>query len=531
MIALKYNTASQEIVLGPFLDSTDGNTAETGLTIANTDIQIWKNGATTLANKNSGGATHISGGYYYATLDATDTNTLGPLVIFIHVSGALAVRLECCVYPAVVYDAMIAGSDYLQVDAVQVEGSDATNQIRDAVVDDATRIDASALNTLSGHDPGGTIAGASAVTTVDTVVDSILSLLQNGTYGLEALEALVDELESRLTAARAGYLDELGSANIPADIDTLLSRVTDARMGALTDWIDGGRLDLLLDALLSRLTETRAGYLDAAISSRSTVTTEQVNAECDTAISDAALATAADLAVVAGIVDTIVSRVVGTIAAGTHNPQSGDAYARIGANGAGLSAVPWNASWDAEVQSECTDALNAYDPPTNTEMEARTLPAASYFDPASDTVARVTLVDTCTTNTDMRGTDSAYTGTPPTAAAIRGEIDSNSTQLAAIKAKTDNLPGGIPKNVALSNFYFFMVLSSDHYSGATGKTITAQISKDGGAFAACTNAPTELSGGVYVIDLTQAEMNADIIQLLFTETECDARTYTIKTDA
>jgi len=30
------------------------------------------------------------------------------------------------------------------------------------------------------------------------------------------------------------------------------------------------------------------------------------------------------------------------------------------------------------VQSECADALNAYDPPTNAEMEARTLPAASY---------------------------------------------------------------------------------------------------------------------------------------------------------
>jgi hypothetical protein len=30
--------------------------------------------------------------------------------------------------------------------------------------------------------------------------------------------------------------------------------------------------------------------------------------------------------------------------------------------------LPWNSAWDAEVQSEVTDALNAYDPPTNTEM-------------------------------------------------------------------------------------------------------------------------------------------------------------------
>jgi hypothetical protein len=40
------------------------------------------------------------------------------------------------------------------------------------------------------------------------------------------------------------------------------------------------------------------------------------------------------------------------------------------------------------------------------------------FNPATDTVAHVTLVDTTTTNTDMRGTDSAYTGTPPTVSQI-----------------------------------------------------------------------------------------------------------------
>jgi len=44
--------------------------------------------------------------------------------------------------------------------------------------------------------------------------------------------------------------------------------------------------------------------------------------------------------------------------------------AEIGSAGAGLSAVPWNSSWDAEVQSECADALTAYDPPTKAEMDA-----------------------------------------------------------------------------------------------------------------------------------------------------------------
>jgi hypothetical protein len=69
---------------------------------------------------------------------------------------------------------------------------------------------------------------------------------------------------------------------------------------------------------------------------------------------------------------------------------------------------------------------------------------ADYFDPANDPVANVTLVATCTTNTDMRGTDGANTTTPNTVApdnatiaAIAGYLD---TEIAAIKAKTDNLP-------------------------------------------------------------------------------------------
>jgi len=116
-IYLKQSTASQEVPLGIFVDSTDGNTEESGLTIANTDIKIWKTGATTLANKNSGGATYISNGIYYCVLDATDTNTLGSLVIFIHVSGALAVRLECVVLSATVYDALIGTGDLLTAQA------------------------------------------------------------------------------------------------------------------------------------------------------------------------------------------------------------------------------------------------------------------------------------------------------------------------------------------------------------------------------------------------------------------------------
>jgi hypothetical protein len=123
---LRQSTASQEILLGPFVDSTDGDTAETALSIANTDIKLWVEGATTEANKTSGGATHIAGGRYSAVLDATDTATLGKLEINVKVAGALAVRREFMVVPAMVYDSLILGSDVLQADVTQFNGTAGT---------------------------------------------------------------------------------------------------------------------------------------------------------------------------------------------------------------------------------------------------------------------------------------------------------------------------------------------------------------------------------------------------------------------
>ena len=46
----------------------------------------------------------------------------------------------------------------------------------------------------------------------------------------------------------------------------------------------------------------------------------------------------------------------------------GNASAAVDDDGGWYDAIPWNAAWDAEVQSEATDALNAYDPPTNAEL-------------------------------------------------------------------------------------------------------------------------------------------------------------------
>jgi hypothetical protein len=171
-IYLKQSTASQEIPLGYFVDSTDGDTEETGLTIANTDIKLWKTGATTLTNKNSGGATHISNGIYYTTLDATDTDTLGPMVIFCHVSGALTVRVECVVLAANIYDSLIAASDALQVHANEITAGLITAA---AIATGAVDADAIADNAIDAAAIAADAIGSSelAATAVNEIADQV----------------------------------------------------------------------------------------------------------------------------------------------------------------------------------------------------------------------------------------------------------------------------------------------------------------------------------------------------------------------
>lgn len=77
----------------------------------------------------------------------------------------------------------------------------------------------------------------------------------------------------------------------------------------------------------------------------------------------------------------------------------------------------------------------------------------------------------------------------------------------------------VAKNVAYSNFTFSMVDSTDGQTLETGLTVSGTISKDGGAFAALTNAVSEIgTTGRYKVDLTAAEMNADEVYLAFTAT-------------
>lgn len=146
---LKQSTAV-DIAIGPFLDSADGNTIESGLTITQPDIRLKKNGGAWAQKNAAQTLSHEENGWYEIALDTTDTNTLGILIVAVHESGALPVWREFLIVPTNVYDAFL-DADLLQVDLTQLLGTAvATPTVAGVIEADQTHYLGSAAPALVG---------------------------------------------------------------------------------------------------------------------------------------------------------------------------------------------------------------------------------------------------------------------------------------------------------------------------------------------------------------------------------------------
>ena len=93
-------------------------------------------------------------------------------------------------------------------------------------------------------------------------------------------------------------------------------------------------------------------------------------------------------------------------------------------------------------------------------------------------------------------------------------------------ASTDAKP--VPqKNVAYRVTFPILDADGDLVTGATA--LDSEVSKDGATFADCTNEATEIAtaSGVYFLDLTSTEMNADTVAIIVKTTSVGAKTTTI----
>ena len=195
--------------------------------------------------------------------------------------------------------------------------------------------------------------------------------------------------------------------------------------------------------------------LDSGLAGLNDLTAAQVNAECDTAISDAALATATNLATVDTVVDSILEDTATTIPAtlatieGKIDTADGVVDTILTRTLSTTAAAALEDAFDGTggvtMKSDITGTVSGNSTHNAAAVWAAGTRTLSSFgtlvaDIATAVWAAVTrtvtggAIDACTSNADMRGTDSASTHT---AANVRTEMDSNSTQLTDIKAKTD----------------------------------------------------------------------------------------------
>ena len=205
MKLLRQNTGVTKKI-GPFLDSTDGITPETSLSIPQSSVLLSKSGASLAQKAETTAGAHDANGWYDILLSAADTDTLGELVIDIQVSGAIPVWERFTVVPAVVYDALVAGTDRLDVGEcesnVDMRGTD------------------SAITSLSGialeASVQDVIVDIAALTDFDPETDIVEGALSYGAV----LRILLSALAGITTGGGVNFRDNANSKNrIAATLD------------------------------------------------------------------------------------------------------------------------------------------------------------------------------------------------------------------------------------------------------------------------------------------------------------------------
>jgi len=452
MLVLRQST-SIDIRMGPFVDATDGVTPETGVTLAGADqAEVLKaNGAATTAMAGTFAAVTGAGGWYDYTVATGDVNTVGEVVFVVQDSSlCLPVLVRAQVVEETVFDALFAASAAgfasisalaavdANVDAILVDTS-TTLDGKINTID--TNVDSILVDTAEIGAAGAgltALATAANLATVDTNVDSIL--VDTATTIPAQITALNDFNPAT---------DAVANVTLVATTTTNTDmRGTDSANTA-TPPTSAAISDAVWDELLSG--HAVSGSTGEALSSAGTA-----GDPWTTALPGAyGAGTAGNI--IGNNIDAPISTVdanVDAILADTNELQvnQGDwaTATSVGLNTGAItsSVVAANALNNSSfttgfynsINAEVDTALADYDGPTNAEMVARTLLAADYFDPAADTVANVTTVGTTTTNTDMRGTDSAATASALATAQSDLDIITGATGvnlLAATQASID----------------------------------------------------------------------------------------------
>lgn len=386
---LRQSTASQSVLIGPFVDDTDGTTAETGLTIANTDIRLSANGGNIVA-KNSGGGTHDELGYYTITLDATDTATVGRLQLVCKMSGALVVEHSFQVVEEEVYDMLFASSA--------------------AGIPDYGTYVPTGPAPMFGVVEGGTAQSATATTLVGRAA------------------ATDDSVQAGMTlmvfGSTQGYWQSVVIDSVSGDTFTVAAWPSATPSGTITYIIIG--TPVVSSNLLPSVNVVQIEGSDA---------TDQINAACDTALADYDAPTNAELTTAVGSVS--VSEIQASALADLFNTNSGTTYASAVA-GSVVSEIADNAGGSSLTVGDIADAV--WDEAVTGHTTAGTFGEA--LDNAGSGASAASIADAVW--------DEAQSGhtTAGTFGEIATEIAALQTTADAIETDTQNIQSRLPTSLS-----------------------------------------------------------------------------------
>lgn len=449
MIYLKQSTAAT-IKLGPFVDSGDGVTAETGLTLQKADVRLSKNGGNMAAaaadqGESDAGAAHDELGYYDISLGTGDTDTLGRLKVMVSESGALPVWAEYEVLPANVFDSIVAGTDKLDANAAELGGTPQTGRDIGASVLLSSGTGTGQISLSSGAVTAGTVNDKTGYGLADDAITSAkfdestafpLKSADTGPTAVartgadsDTLETLSDQMDTVTTnttgipggediadavweAALANYL--LGNGTFGAFLGDLLDQIESITKSTSSESITDLFPYIVWAPKADGSENAEPGWPSLSFGAL-------FDAYVDESIASRASQTSVDT--VDGIVDTIVARIIGTLAAGTHNPQSGDAYGVVNNGTYGNSAL-----------KTLVDDL-----PTNSELSTA---LAGADDAVLAAIAALNNLSSAGAQAAAEAALAAYgAALESTLTAIKGATWSDET-LEAIKAAVDGVEGG-----------------------------------------------------------------------------------------
>ena len=267
MFLLKQST-SGTFKIGPFLDDTDGKTAETALAIAQADVRLSKNGGNYAQKADANACTHDELGEYNCPYNATDTDTLGRLKLIVIETGALPVWHEYMVVTANVYDSWCS-TEKQQVDAVEISS-------------DSTAAD----NLEAMYDGTGYIGG-----TIKLGVDAVK--ISGDATAADNCEAMYDGTGYIGGTIKLGVdvdgLNDLSAAQVNAEVDTALNTAIPGSPAA-------GSVNERVKAIDDKLPSADyiSGFADAD-GGLATAAKADINTQADTALTDYDAPTKAEL--------------------------------------------------------------------------------------------------------------------------------------------------------------------------------------------------------------------------------------------